>query len=436
MSAIAELLLNLGYKVSGSDIQENEITRKLAKAGAGIYLGHSPKNIRHADLVVASSAINEKNPEIKEALKTKIPVLERAVMLANLAQMKKTITVAGTHGKTTTTSMAAVALQAAGADPTIITGGVLKNIGSNAKLGSGDYFVAEADESDGSFVYMSPLAAIVTNIDTDHLDHYGSMRELKQAFVDHLSKIQPLGAAIICADDKNAASLLPKIKTRVISYGLSRTADWQARNIKINESGSSFQAWRCGRKAGNIKIQACGEHNVLNALAVMACGIFLGFDFSSLAKGLAGFAGVGRRMEKLGAAGGINFIDDYGHHPTEIKAVIKSICRGFKYERLAAVFQPHRYTRTAALHKELGRSFKGCDMLYVMDIYPAGEKAMKGISSGLILNSARKAGIPAFPFTRPVDLIRHLKKGDLLLTIGAGDVWKAAEDLKRRLRDA
>lgn len=433
MSGIAEVLLNLGYRVSGSDLRQTELTRKLASLGARIFPGHSSRNVRGSQVVVISSAVKADNPEVAEAKRGGIPVIARAVMLSELARLKKTVTIAGSHGKTTTTSMTAMALQAAGADPTVITGGLLKNMGSNARLGTGDYFVAEADESDGSFVHLSPLAAIVTNIDSDHLDYYGNMSNLKDAFLSHLSRVPFYGAAVVCADDPVLSSVIARIQAPVISYGLHRRADWSVKKVRIDASGSSYEAWFRGKKAGDVAIRVPGEHNVLNSLAALACGRFLGFEFKALAKGLADFGGVGRRMEKLGEAGGVTFMDDYGHHPTEIRATIKAISDNLKYGRLVVIFQPHRFTRTKLLHREFGRSFKGADAVYVMDIYPAGEKQIKNVNSALVLDALKKNGIAAFPFARAVDMLRELRKGDLMLTIGAGDVWKVGEELKRRL---
>lgn len=432
MSGIAEVMLNLGYSVSGSDIRQTELTRRLSALGAKIYPGHSPGNLKSAQVVVVSSAISEKNPEVIRARRMNIPVIPRAVMLAELGRMKKTVTIAGSHGKTTTAAMTAMALQAAGADPTVITGGIIKNIGSNARLGAGDYFVAEADESDGSFVHFSPLAAIVTNIDSDHLDYFGNMNNLKKAFLRHLSRVPFYGSVIICADDSQASALIPKIEVPLISYGIRKNADWIARKIRMDASGAVFEAWFHGRRAGEVRISIPGEYNVLNSLAALACGSFLGFKFAGLARGLKGFCGVGRRLEKLGEASGMLFMDDYAHHPTEITAVIKAVSGNFKYERLVIIFQPHRFSRTKLVHRKMGAAFKGADMVYVMDIYPAGEKPLKGVNSSLVLDSLKKSRVPAIPFTRAVDVTRDLKAGDLILTIGAGDVWKVGEELKRR----
>jgi len=315
----------------------------------------------------------------------------------------------------------------------MIIGGQLKNIGSNARLGLGDYLVAEADESDGSFLRLSPQVAIVTNIDDDHLDHYGSFQALKRAFLQHLEQVPFYGAAILCIDDPVTASLRRDLHRPQITYALHKRADWSVKRLTHGEQGSRFEAWFRGRKEGEVHLRVPGEHNVVNALAALACGHLLGFDFARLAAGLAEFTGVGRRLERLGVAGGVTFIDDYGHHPTEIRTTLKALTDDFRFQRLVVIFQPHRYTRTKLLAHKFGPAFRAADFVHVMEIYPAGETPIPGVSSKLILESLRKAGVKAAPFLRAVDVARELRPGDLLLTIGAGDVWKVGEDLKRRL---
>lgn len=433
MSGIAEVLLNLGYRVSGSDLKATETTRRLIALKGAVRLGHKAANVRGAQVVVTSSALSLDNPEVAEARRLGIPVIPRAEMLAEIARLKRTITIAGSHGKTTTTSLVAMAMAAAGGDPTMIVGGQLKNIGSNARLGLGEYLVAEADESDGSFLRLSPQVAIVTNIDDDHLDYYGTFANLRRAFLQHLEKVPFYGAAILCVDDPVTAALSKELGRPQITYGIRRKADWTVAGLKQSAAGSRFQAVFQGRKEGEVRLRVPGEHNVLNALAALACGHFLGFDFGQLAAGLGEFTGVGRRLERLGEAAGVTFIDDYGHHPTEIRTTLKALTDNFKHKRLIAIFQPHRYSRTKLLAKKFGPALKAADLVYVTDIYPAGEAPMPGISSKLILDSLKKARVACAPLERTVDVARDLRPGDLVLTIGAGDVWKIGEDLKRRL---
>ncbi|MBI5242880.1 MAG: UDP-N-acetylmuramate--L-alanine ligase [Elusimicrobia bacterium] len=435
MSGIAQVLLNLGYEVSGSDIQTNEVTHRLSQAGARIFAGHRPGNVRGAQVVVASSAVHPSNCELAAARRSGIRVVPRAEMLAELARMKRTVTVAGSHGKTTTTSMVAMALSCAGADPTMIIGGQLANIGANARLGAGDYLVAEADESDGSFLRLLPLVAVVTNIDSDHLDHYGTLQNLKGAFLDHLHRLPFYGAAVLCADDPGLREILLKVDRTVITYGLKPGADWTARVLpSIDEAaGLRMIVSRRGRRAEPLALKVCGRHNAVNALAAVAVCDFLGFNLRKAFKGLGEFRGVGRRMERLGEARGVVFMDDYGHHPTEIRVTLDALRDAYPGRRIVAVFQPHRYTRTLRLHQEFGPAFRRAWRVYVSDIYPAGEQPIRGVSSALVVSSLRRARVDARPFLRSMDVLRDLRHGDLVLTIGAGDVWKTGYDLLRRL---
>jgi UDP-N-acetylmuramate--alanine ligase len=355
-------------------------------------------------------------------------------MLAELGRMKKTVTVAGSHGKTTTTSMVAMALRKAGADPTMIIGGQLKNIRSNAKLGVGDYLVAEADESDGSFVYLNPLVAVVTNIDNDHLDYHKSMENLKKAFLEHLRRLPFYGAAVLCADDPLLSSMLAKVERPVVTYGIEKGAQWRARGISLGPGGSSFEVWRADRCLGLLSLKVGGRHNVLNAIGALAAGYFLGFEIKRLMRGLSQFRGVGRRLDRLGSAGGVDFIDDYGHHPTEIAVTLSAVSGFWKGGRIIVVFQPHRFSRTKLLARDFGPAFKKSDFVYVMDIYPAGEKPLPGVSSRLILDSLHQQGVPCAPFVGALEVAKQIRPGDLLLTLGAGDVWKVGEDLLRRAR--
>ena len=433
MSGIAEVLANLGYRVSGSDLKESAITRRLRTAGVRVALGHAAANVRDAQVVVVSSAVRPDNPEVRAARCAGVPVVLRAQMLAELGRMKKTVTVAGSHGKTTTTAMAAMALAAAGAEPTMIVGGQIKNIGSNARLGLGDYLVTEADESDGSFVHLAPLVAVVTNIDNDHLDHHKTMANLRAAFAEHLSRLPFYGAAVLCADDPGLDLLRPSLNIRVISYGISRRADWRARAVRLDKDGSRYEAFYRGRRAASIRLRVPGRHNVLNSLAALAAGRFLGLPLGGLGRGLAAFRGVGRRLDRLGAARGVEFVDDYGHHPTEVKAAVGAVAALWKGRRTVVVFQPHRYSRTKLLAREFGPAFSQADLVFVMDIYPAGEAPIPGVSSALILNSLRRAGVVAVPFAGSLDVLRQVRPGDAVLTLGAGDVWKTGIDLLRRL---
>jgi UDP-N-acetylmuramate--alanine ligase len=434
MSGIAEVLGNLGYRVSGSDVKETEITRRLRAAGVKVFLGHRAAQVRGAQVVVVSSAVGRGNPEVAFARRKGLPVVLRAQMLAELGRMKKTVTVAGSHGKTTTTSLVSMALKAAGAEPTMIIGGQLKNIGSNVRLGLGDYFVAEADESDGSFVYLAPLVAVVTNIDDDHLDYHGSMGNLKKSFLAHLRRLPFYGAAVLCADDPVLSSLIPLVDRPVVTYGIRSRAQWRAKSIRMTREGSRCEVWRLGRKAGVMTLSVPGKHNVLNALGALAAGAFLGLPLPKLLKGIGQFQGVGRRLDRLGSAGGVEFIDDYGHHPTEVAATLEAVTGLWKKGRTIVIFQPHRYSRTRLLAKSFGPAFKKADFVFVAPIYAAGEKPIPGVTPRLILDSLRKNGVPCSGFERPMDILRQLKSGDVVLTLGAGDVWKMGEDLLRRLR--
>lgn len=436
MSGIAEVLHNLGYKVSGSDSKESEITKRLKADGVKVFRGHAAPNAHGAQVLVVSSAVAADNPEVAYARAHGVPVILRAQMLAELGRMKKTVTIAGSHGKTSTTSLVAMALKAAGAKPTMIIGGQLKNIHSNVKLGVGDYMVAEADESDGSFLFLSPLVAVVTNIDNDHLDYHKTMENLKESFIEHLQRLPFYGAAVLCADDANLAALFPRINRRIVSYGLKSGAQWQARSIKLEKDGSRFDVFHEGRRVLSMKLRVPGRHNVSNALGALAAGAYLGFDLRKLAKGLGEFRGVGRRLDRLGTAGGIEFVDDYGHHPTEIRTTLAAVAGLWNARRVVSIFQPHRYSRTKLLAKDFGKAFKEADFVYVMDIYPAGEKPLAGVSSKLILDELARNGVACAPFSSALEVSRQIRRGDVVLTLGAGDVWKAGEDLLRRCRAA
>ncbi|MCX5778817.1 MAG: UDP-N-acetylmuramate--L-alanine ligase [Elusimicrobia bacterium] len=429
MSGIAEVLCNLGYKVSGSDLKKTDVTDHLKKCGAAIFIGHAAKNICSAQVVVTSTAVSKTNPEVRAAEKRKIPVIPRIEMLAEIARLKYAVTIAGTHGKTTTTSLAALVLERGGLDPTIVVGGRLKNIKSGAKLGKGDYLVAEADESDGSFLKLSPTITVVTNIDNDHLDYYGTIDNIKQAFVQHINSVPFYGCAIVCTDDANIREILPLVKRRILSYGFSGKPDITARGIRAVKGGVEFTVCVQGKKQGKVVLRVPGRHNILNSLAAVAVGLELGIPFSVIARALNSYAGVGRRLEVKGEKNGITVIDDYGHHPTEIKATLAAVKSGWPRRRIVVVFQPHRYSRTAHLHKEFGASFQDADIVVLQAIYPAGEQPIPGVSSKLVYESVKNCGGTVSFFADTEVLARELRPRDVVITLGAGDVWKTGEEL-------
>ena len=432
MSGIAEVLLTLGYKVSGSDLKESHVTQRLKKLGARIAIGHEASNIEGAQVVVTSTAVAPVNPEVLAARELGIPVIPRIEMLAEIARLKYTIAVAGTHGKTTTTSMVAEVLQAGGLDPTVIVGGRLKRLDSGAKLGKGDFLVAEADESDGSFLKLSPTLAIITNIDNDHLDYWGSFDRVCDGFVQYAGRVPFYGCVIACLDDLHVRNQLPRLTRRVVTYGIETAAQVRASNVQVDAEGTSFDVSVEGKRFGTLRMQVPGRHNVLNALAATVVGLELGISFEKIAEGLAAFEGVGRRMELKGERDGIRIIDDYGHHPTEIRATLSALRERYPDNRLVVLFQPHRFTRTQSLWNEFAQSFDHADQVYILDIYPAGEAPIAGVSSELILEPLKKTHKAAFALPSPVDLSKlsqELRAGDIVLTLGAGDVWKVGEQL-------
>ncbi len=438
MNGIAELILNLGYKVSGSDIMESDSVKRLKKLGAKIYIGHQAKNIEGADVLVYSSAVSKDNPEYVEAKKRKIPVIPRAEMLAELMRLKRGIAVAGTHGKTSTTSLLGSIFYAAKWNPTTIIGGKFFNIGANAKLGKGEYLICEADESDGSFLKLNPEIAIVTNIDTDHLDHYGTFDNLKNTFLEFINKVPFYGYAVVCTDNKVIKSLMPNINKRVITYGIKSNADFRAVDIKKRSDGMYYSLVFKNETIADIKTASFGTHNVLNSLAAVAVAYNTGISIEKIKKGLAGFKGVERRLELKGIVDNIKIIDDYGHHPTEIKATIDAIHKG--KGKLIVVFQPHRYTRTKILYKDFASSFGKADFVYITDIYPAGEKPIKGVSAKLIYNEIvkkRKRNVKYIPVKEdiPNDIAGIVKQGDTVLTLGAGDIKNLGIYIIKRLNE-
>jgi UDP-N-acetylmuramate--alanine ligase len=429
MSGIAEVLINLGYRVTGSDVSESDATRRLLSLGAVIHVGHSSENVRGADCVVYSSAVKRENPEIEEAMRNKVPIISRAEMLAELMRMKYGIAVAGTHGKTTTTSMIASVLGYSGIDPTVVTGGKLNSIGTNAKLGSGDFLVAEADESDGSFLKLSPTIAVVTNIDREHMDHYRDMEDVKAAYLDFMNKVPFYGCAVLCLDQRTIQDLLPSIGRRFISYGLTAQADVHATDLRQKGQKATFEVWTGGEHLGKVSINLPGEHNVYNALAAIVVARELGIDFSDIKAGLEDFTGVERRFQVRGIVGDIMVVDDYGHHPVEIKAVLKAAKEGWK-RRLIVVFQPHRYSRTKDLFGEFLLAFNEAEKLLLTDIYPAGEEKLEGVSARAMFEGIKEHGhkdVTYVPDLKevPACLEAATEAGDMVITLGAGDVWRA-----------
>lgn len=430
MSGLAELLINLGYEVSGSDLKATEVTRRLSELGGAIFQGHQEENVEGADVVVYSSAVRPENTEISGARKRHIPVIPRAEMLAELMRLKYGVAIAGAHGKTTTTSMVASILTFAQLDPTVVIGGRLDIWGgSNAKLGQGDILVAEADESDGSFLALSPTIAVVTNIDQEHLDHYRNMEAIRQTFIDFINKVPFYGTAILCLDNEEIQSIIPRLRKRCLTYGMSPQADLQGRNLKKEPRGVSLDVWLYGRLLGNLTVGMPGEHNALNALAATAVGLELEIGIEAIREGLKGLGGLARRFQIKGEKANILLLDDYGHHPTEIMATLKTAKECWPDRRLVVAFQPHRYTRTSALLDRFAISFNDADVLVVSPIYPAGESPIEGVTAERLARSVRDHGHKEVVFC-PVQedlvpcLLQLVRPGDLVMTLGAGDIHR------------
>ena len=437
MSGIAEVLLTLGYKVTGSDLKETATTKRLASLGAVVFTGHEAGNVADVDCVVYSSAVKEDNPEIKEAGRTGVPIIARAEMLAELMRLKYAVAVAGTHGKTTTTSIIAAVLGRAGLDPTVVTGGKLNSIGAGGKLGSGEFMVAEADESDGSFLKLSPTIAVVTNIDREHMDHYSSMEHLKSSFVDFMNKVPFYGCAVVCFDHPAIQALVPRIERRLITYGLSTQSDVHATDIKSEwgpDGGlTSFDVWAGTEHLGRAQVSLPGEHNVYNSLAAIAVARELEVSFDDIKAGLLEFSGVERRFQVRGHAAGVTVVDDYGHHPVEVKAVLKAAKESWS-GRVVAVFQPHRYSRTRDLFKDFVTAFNDADTLFITDVFAAGEEPIEGASSKALCKSLREHGYKDVTYVAsleelPARLDAMVASGDMVITLGAGDVWKVGVEL-------
>jgi UDP-N-acetylmuramate--alanine ligase len=435
MSGIAELLINLGHHVSGSDLKESETTRRLVALGARVALGHAAENLGQADVVVISSAVKEDNPEVAAARERLIPVIPRAEMLAELMRLKYGLAVAGAHGKTTTTSMVAALLAAGNLDPTVVVGGKVGALGSNARLGQGDFLVAEADESDGSFNRLTPVVVVVTNIDREHMDHYVTDEALDAAFVEFMNKVPFYGAAIICLDDSRLASLIPRLRKRAITYGLTSQADFQARDLTPDGLSQSYSFYLRGELKGTVRLPFPGRHYVLNSLGALAAAHEVGVDLDTAMAACAHLGGVKRRFERKGrTADGVVVMDDYAHHPTEIKATLEAARGAWPEGRVVVCFQPHRYSRTKDLFDEFARCFYGADALLVLDIYAASEKPNPAVSAEALAEAIRAHGHRRVEYVGSREaakarLAEMLKPGDVLFTMGAGDVWKLGEEL-------
>ncbi len=426
MNGIAEVLLNRGYKVSGSDMNENQATRRLRSLGALVSIGHKAEHIKSVDVVVISSAIDGKNVEVKEAKKQNIPIIPRAEMLAELMRMKNGIAIAGSHGKTSTTSMIAQILESAGLDPTIIVGGRLNTIGAHAKLGEGDFIVAEADESDRSFLYLSPFIAVLTNLDEEHLDQYKNVEEIKKTFVNFANKVPFYCPVILCLDDANLQSLIPKLERRIITYGFSAQADIFARDPVFNEFSSTSTLFLKGEKIGLLKLNVPGIHSILNAMASVCVGIDLDIPVPTILEALEEYSGIGRRFELKKTVHDIMIIEDYAHHPTEIKATLMAAQSGWD-RRIVAVFQPHRFSRLSFLMKEFGMAFNQADVLIITEIFSAGETPIPGVTGEILCDEIRKFGHKHIHFEPDMknipSLIKELvKPKDMVLIMGAGSI--------------
>jgi len=443
MGGIAEVLLNLGYEVQGSDIKQNAVTERLARLGARLFIGHAADHLGDADVVVVSSAVNRENPEVAAALARRIPVVPRAEMLGELMRFRYSVAVAGTHGKTTTTSLVASVLAEGGLDPTFVIGGRLKSADSNARLGAGRYLVAEADESDASFMHLQPMIAIVTNIDNDHLaTHAGDFAGLKQSFVDFLHNLPFYGLAVLCIDDAEVRAIRDAVARPCVTYGFDEGADVRAVGVRREGLQSHYEAVREGHEPLAITINLPGRHNVLNSLAAVAVATELKIDDAAIQRALANFQGIDRRIQQLGEirwpAGSALLVDDYGHHPTEVEATLEAVRQGWPGRRIVLAFQPHRYSRTRDLLDDFARVLGEADVLLVTEVYAAGESPIAGADGRAICRAVRGRGRVEPIFVERVedlaDSLRGvLKDGDLLLTMGAGNIGAVAHDLKGRI---
>jgi UDP-N-acetylmuramate--alanine ligase len=437
MSGIAEVLLNLGYTVSGSDLKRSATTDRLVSQGARFAEGHAAGRLLGAHVVVTSTAVKPDNPEVLEARRLSIPVIPRAEMLAELMRLKYSVAVAGSHGKTTTTSMVAFVLDKGGLDPTVVVGGRLGVLGSGARLGRGDFMVAEADESDRSFLKLSPTVAVVTNIDREHLDAYRDLADIQEAFLGFVNKVPFYGAAVLCLDDAPVQDILPRVERRVVTYGLSPHAHVSARELSVGPFGSTYTATVGGESVGQVTLSIPGTHNVVNSLAAVAVGTDLGLAFEAIRQGLESFTGVDRRFQLRGEAGGVTVIDDYGHHPTEIRATLETLKTRAQGRRTVVLFQPHRYTRTQALWDEFCRAFSLADVLLLTDIYAASEDPLPAITAEALAHAIAERGHPNAAYAGDLKaatlrLDAEVRPNDVVLTLGAGSVWTAGEELLKR----
>ncbi|NVB80104.1 MAG: UDP-N-acetylmuramate--L-alanine ligase [Kofleriaceae bacterium] len=446
MCGIAEVLANMGYRVSGSDMNDTEITRHLASIGCTVKQGHRADNLGESDVVVVSSAIKGYNPEVEAARARQIPVIPRAEMLGELMRMKYGIAVAGAHGKTTSTTMMHTVLMAAGLDPTAVIGGRVNSLGlANARWGKSDYLVAEADESDGSFLTLTPTVAIVTNVDAEHLDHYGTFDNVKKAFTDFCNRVPFFGMSALCMDNEGVQDILPNLTKRFTTFGISSQATYRARNIRHDGLVTRFVAWRRADELGEVVLPMPGAHNVLNALGCLAVADFLAIPFDTYVKALAQFEGVARRFTVRGEVGGITIVDDFGHHPAEVRATLSGARANFAGRRIVAAFQPHRYSRTRDQLAEFARAFHDADKVVICDIFAAGEKPIDGVTSEALVRLCKDAGHPDITYIpRREDLAKwlddHAKSGDLVITLGAGNIQLTCNDvidlLEKRLGPA
>ena len=442
MSGIAEVLANMGFRVSGSDLRRSDVTARLEAMGARVFEGHAAENVGDSHVVVRSAAVRDDNPEIVEARRRSIPVIARAEMLAELMRLKPhTVAVAGSHGKTTTTSMIASMLAQAGLDPTVVVGGVVGAMGSNARLGKSDLMVTEADESDRSFLMLSPTYAVVTNIDREHMDHYADMTDVRKCFADFVNKVPFYGAAVLCLDDPHVQAVIPEIVRRRITYGLSAQADIAAREVRYDKQfGSTFQVRRMGEPIGEVSLHVPGLHNVYNSLAAVGIGLELELPFETIAGALSAFAGVNRRFQTKGEAAGVLVVDDYGHHPTEIRATLVAAKLGSAGRRMVVLFQPHRYSRTQDLMEEFARSFNNADVLMVTDIYAASEDPIPGVSAAALVGAVQRFGHKDARAVGSVEeatraLLEEARPGDMVITLGAGNVYRVGEKLVELLKE-
>jgi len=437
MSGLAEILLTMNCRVTGSDLKRSPITDRLRRKGARIYFGHRPENIGKAQVVVTSSAVSKKNAEVDQAIKSGIPVIARAAMLAELMRLKYGIAVAGSHGKTTTTSLVASVLEAGGLDPTMIIGGRVKSLRSNAKLGKGDFLVAEADESDGSFLHLDPTIAVVTNIDREHMDHYRDFEALRETFEKFISKIPFYGLGVFCADHPETGRLASLFTKRGVTYGLREKADYQVKDVRLKGWGSEFEVKYQGQSLGKMKLNLPGLHNVSNSLAAIAVGRELGVSMKDIRRALSNFRGIGRRLEKV-HEGTITIVDDYGHHPVEIQATLKAVKDIAGSKKVWVLFQPHRFTRTKDLFEDFVNSFDEADALVVSEIYAAGEDPIRGVSGASLVEAIQKGNKgKSVQFVSSVSsmadlVLPQLQEGDFVLTLGAGDIWKAGRDISKK----